>query len=109
MVLRQTQDKKIFWFFSLTIFFWSCWLFLIFNFPPSSLVFISAFFFLLFLSLFLTCSLIFKQRGLAFLISLGMIILLFLQMEKFLNWLNGGILIIILFLLKSYFGKSREM
>ncbi|MFZ5365770.1 MAG: hypothetical protein ACOZBZ_00570 [Patescibacteria group bacterium] len=89
--------------FLLTILFWLCWIYvLLFTAPESNLLFF-IFYFLLFLSLFLTSSLVFANSRRGFLLALGIIGIAILQQIKLLNILNVILLLGILLSFELYF------
>ncbi|PJE67308.1 hypothetical protein COU95_03115 [Candidatus Shapirobacteria bacterium CG10_big_fil_rev_8_21_14_0_10_40_9] len=101
----MTRRKNFLPTFLLTILFWLCWIYILLFTAPESNFLLFTFYFLLFLSLFLTFSLIFANSRRGFLLVLGITGVVFLQQIKLLNILNLILLLGILLSFELYFSR----
>ncbi|MGB9911535.1 MAG: hypothetical protein ACPLKP_02955 [Microgenomates group bacterium] len=104
----RRKRKKIWPTLFLALIFWISWLLIVFKYPPSSDFLIFLFFLLLFLALFFSGALVFKnsRRGL-FLASIIIIFLLF-RLYHLANFLNIFLLLAIFVTLEIYFSLSQN-
>lgn len=108
--MRRNKRKKLYLTLILAILFWLGWLALVFLYPPLNNFLIFSFFVLLFLALFLTASLIFKNSRRGLFLTLFIISFLLLRLFKLANLLNIIFLAGIFLSLELYFSspKSRD-
>jgi len=90
----------------ITLLSWIGFIYIIFFQSPSSPLFLTTFYLLLFLSLFLTLSLILTNSRRGLLISLFIIFYLLLRYFKVATFLNTGLLLAVLFSLELYRRKK---
>lgn len=100
--------------FILTLFFWGMFLYVVFfvSYPKTltsaNFLQIAPFFLTLFLAVALTVYLVFKNFLISALASLGVVILLILKGLDSLNLVSGGLTILAIGLLISYFKKNKR-
>jgi hypothetical protein len=109
------QKKRFFFTFIFTILSWGIWMYVLLTVPPEnpnnflSIPVSYIFFFTpLFLSLFLTITFLLGNTRRGFLLSIGIIGLLILQLLKTVNFLTVGLLLAIFIVFELYFSRSRN-
>ncbi|MDO8551485.1 MAG: hypothetical protein Q7S03_02290 [bacterium] len=91
------------------IFFWVTFVFFLFKFPPENKLLIAVFYFLLFLSSFLTFSLALEHSRRGFLLSFGIISGLLLKQINQAHVLNFILLSGLILSIELYFRKQHGM
>lgn len=108
------HKKRFFFTFIFTVLSWGVWIYVLLSIPPEypnhflSIPLSYIFFFApLFVSLFLTITLLLGNTRRGFLLSMGIIVLLILQLLKTVNFLTVGLLLASLLVFELYYTHDR--